>query len=48
MKISIKIHDSKYSVELSDDANLERVMEEINALLKTMYSSESVDKYWNE
>ena len=46
MKISIKIYDTKHSVELPNDANLERVMEEINALLKTMYTSELVDKYW--
>lgn len=46
MKISIKIYDSKYSVEIPNDANLERVMEEWNALLKTMYSPESVNKYW--
>lgn len=46
MKIIIEIFEKKYSVEMDDDSKFEDFMEEVNNISKAMWSSDTVDKYW--
>jgi hypothetical protein len=46
MTISVKICERIYSVQMPDDVNFEAFMEEVKALSRIMYATETVESYW--